>query len=352
MQSLMVASALIFAATTASAQECRRLSNGARLSATGDVLIHKALYENIVKSPQHFKILWSKMIPTLKDSDLTVGNLEGPVAPGVSSTGHAVQDPGLVYDGQVYSGTHFLFNYHPQLIKDLMASGFGLVTTANNHAMDRGSLGADRTVEQLNDAGLDFVGTRSSDSTAARSRIVNIGSFRVGVVACTQMINGNPDPHKQVLLCDSGEVVDSIHRLKSQTDGVIVFPHWGEEYQTRPNSYQTTKARQWVNAGAVAIIGNHPHVVQTTEWISRPDGGQALVVYSLGNFVAAQAAMERRVSAVVHLDLAMAPGGVRVAQFSYTPFVRPSGTLALTPVRSTSAEAKYMRTQLGDARCE
>jgi len=351
MKSLLVASALTTLVTSAQAETCRKLSNGARLSATGDILVHKALYEGIIGSSQKFKTLWSKLIPVLRDADFTVGNLEGPVAPGVNSSGKSVRDVGWVYDGEVYSGTNFRFNYHPQLLKDLQASGFDMVTTANNHSLDRGWLGVDRTIDQLNTAGMPFVGTRKSDSSETRQNIVRVGSFRFGVISCTEMINGNPDPKNQVLTCGNKSIVDSIASLKQKTDGVIVFPHWGEEYELRPNSYEKSKAREWIAAGAMAIIGNHPHVLQTTEWIARPDGGQALVVYSLGNFVAAQRSLEKRASAIVHLDFAMGAGGAQVAQFSYTPIVRPEGSLWTVPVQDSSSEAKYIRSQLGQSRC-
>ena len=53
------------------------------------------------------------------------------------------------------------FNYHPSLIEDLRGSGFDVVSTANNHAADRGALGMDRTVEALRAGGIAFTGTRA-----------------------------------------------------------------------------------------------------------------------------------------------------------------------------------------------
>ena len=334
------------------AQACPRLNGGLRISATGDILIHQALYRSVI-GPQSFKVLWADVIPVLQDSDLTVGNLEGPVAPGLTSGGRPAIDPGFVYDGKVYSGTNMIFNYHPQLIADVKASGFGLVTTANNHALDRGGIGIDRTIENLRAAGLPFVGTRERVSNEDFEKVIRVGSSRLGVVSCSEMTNGWQDSHNQILRCGSREVLEAIERLRQQADGILVFPHWGVEYQSQPNVTQRAWARQWIAAGATAVIGNHPHVLQTTEWIN-VGGRKALVVYSLGNFVAAQGAFEKRTSAIIHLDLVPSADGLQIEQFSYTPTFRPSGSLAIFRMRSGPeflAAASHVTRQLGPMLC-
>lgn len=333
------------------AQECSKPWGAARVSATGDILVHKALFEAAISHSSRFQALWSDLIPTLKKADLTVGNLEGPVAPGVVAGGRLVSDVGFVYDDYVYSGTNFVFNYHPQLLTDLSRSGFDFLTTANNHSMDRHWRGADKTIDELERARLAFVGSRRSGSNEARGRIVRVGGFQVGMISCTESLNGMPDPYDQVLSCRNSEVRSLIKSMRSSTDAVFVFPHWGTEYKTRPNERQITLARQWIKDGALVVIGNHPHVLQTTEWVQRSDGRQALIIYSLGNFVAAQAAMEKRVSAVAHVDLARSGNGAEVSQFSYTPFMRPPQQLGLKRISSNSEEGRYVTRQLGSPRC-
>lgn len=343
----LILSVALFAAP-ASAQECPRLPGTVRLSAVGDILIHKPLYEIAVTDPRKFRSLWGDLAPVLAAADFTIGNLEGPVAPGVTAGGLAARDPGLVYDGRVYSGTDFVFNYHPRLLADLKTDGFDLLTTANNHTMDRGSLGVDRTIEQLKLAGLEFAGTVARGSGESSERIVEAGGFRLGIISCAEMLNGNPDPAKQTTRCAGDTVPQMIARLRARADAVLVFPHWGDEY-VPANSAQKKLARQWVAAGAAAIVGNHPHVLQQSEWLGRPGGGRALVIYSLGNFIACMKDMPRRVTAVAHLDLAREATGVEVAQFSYTPAYRPSGSVSLKKLspKTNPAEWAHARAQLG-----
>jgi poly-gamma-glutamate synthesis protein (capsule biosynthesis protein) len=77
-------------------------------------------------------------------------------------------------------------------------------------------------------------------------------------------------------------VIRDIQSAKAQghADMVLLYLHWGEELEEQPNEAQIGLAHRLVDAGADAIIGGHPHVIQTIEWYrERP------IVYSLGNFV-------------------------------------------------------------------
>ncbi len=340
-----------FVTSLASAEPCRKVARNARINAVGDILIHQSLYKVAVASEHRFMGLWGQLNPILADADLTVGNLEGPLAPGTLRGGRQTQDPGWVYDGRVYTGTDMIFNFHPYLAEDLKDSGFDLVTTANNHALDRGSAGMDLTIENLNKYNLDYVGTRTSNE-AWQGKVVSAGGLKIGVVACTEGTNGWEDGMSQVVLCSGDTVVQLIQSLTPKTDAVIVFPHWGAEYKPNPNGTQRQWAKNWITAGALVVIGNHPHVLQTTEWIPKSDGRNGFVIYSLGNFVAGQGAFEKRVTAIAHLDLKKTSAGAIVNQFSYTPLVRPSGSASLTVVSEDSAEAQHVRNQLGNEVCQ
>lgn len=84
------------------------------------------------------------------------------------------------------------------------------------------------------------------------------------------------------------DVLEDIRAAKELAEIVIVFPHWGIEYQTKPSSYQQAWAQDMADAGADLIIGTHPHVCQPAEWITAEDGSRCLCYYSLGNYVSTQ----------------------------------------------------------------
>jgi poly-gamma-glutamate synthesis protein (capsule biosynthesis protein) len=83
-------------------------------------------------------------------------------------------------------------------------------------------------------------------------------------------------------------VVEDIQNAQEQADVVVVFPHWGTEYQSTPSSYQKQFAEEMTEAGADLIIGTHPHVPQPVEWVESENGNRSLCYYSLGNYVSTQ----------------------------------------------------------------
>jgi hypothetical protein len=300
------------------------------IAAVGDVLLHSPLQKQAYASKDGFQRLWRGVTPLLKLADLSYANLEGPTAGALNTHGKPVKDPGLKFDNVAYTGFP-RFNYHPRLAAELKKGGIDIVSTANNHALDRSSLGVDRTVGALESAGLAFTGTRTtSDSRADDGSfqwhvVTHTKGWNVAWIACTFSTNGIPDRQHQVLRCfeDSDIVESEIRALRkdSKIDAIIVTPHWGEvEYAQKVEHGQRTLARRFAEAGATALLGNHPHVTKPWEKIRTSDGRDVVVAYSIGNFVSAQQTLEERTSALVYLGLQRAPGKrAWVSSVKYVP---------------------------------
>ena len=112
-------------------------------------------------------------------------------------------------------------------------------------------------------------------------------------MACTFSTNGVPDTNKQVLFCyeNKQEVLNYVYALSKDPRyaAVIVTPHWGNEYQFYPVNQEMSFGRQLIEAGALAVLGTHPHVIQPWEkYQSTRTGQEGLIVYSSGNFVSGQ----------------------------------------------------------------
>src|SRR5262249_10247298 len=151
-------------------------------------------------------------------ADVTYANLEGPAAHGVNSGGKDVPDPGPVFDNYVYT-SYPMFNYHPSIAQDLKTTGVDIVSTANNHAMDRGRLGADRTVEALDQAKLAYSGPHSTPQPARPIfTFTEYDAFRLAWIACSWGTNGLPDPANQVLNCfdDTPTIEAKVTELANQ----------------------------------------------------------------------------------------------------------------------------------------
>ncbi len=283
------------------------------VAAVGDVLLHDAVQEEAARAPTGHFGLWSDLAALLGGADITYANLEGPLADGVTAQGRLVDHPVGVYDGAVYSG-YPMFNYPSTVAAALARAGVDVVSTANNHSLDRYGIGVDRTLAALAAAGVRATGTRHSAGPAAPwHAITEARGYRIAWLACTYGTNGIPDPAGQVLMCydDRQEVLDTIRRLATDPaiDAVIATPHWGAEYSHDPLDRQRDLARQMLDAGAAAVIGSHPHVVQPLERVTTADGRLGLVAYSLGNFVSNQRSLARRTSIVLLVSLAEGSDG-------------------------------------------
>jgi len=322
------------------------------ISFVGDILIHRALYETVANETQHFSQLWKKSESLFKKADFSVGNLEGPAAMGIDGGGKDHGDIGFVYDDFVYSGTHFSFNYHPRIFADLKNSGFDLLTNANNHSLDRTWVGIDRTISASIAAGLPVVGVRKSTETSGEFyKTASINGIRTAFIGCTEMTNGRDDSKKQILNCyeNATKILSLIKSLHDRIDidAVIVFTHWGTEYSQSPEASQKEFGRKYIEYGATAVIGSHPHVLQPWEKVVTKDGREGLILYSLGNFVAGQAGIARRTGPVAYLGLSKGNGKNEKASIfgvGYTPTLRTGAVIS--PVGKESSEVMAYVTKM------
>jgi hypothetical protein len=326
--------------------ECRA-GKKITIAAMGDVLLHGPLQKQAYASREGFHSLWSAAEPLIAKADVAYANFEGPAAAGVTSSGTAVTDPGKVFDGRVYS-SYPMFNYHPSLASSLLESGVDVVSTANNHALDRRSLGADRTIDVLNNAGLKFTGTRASNNREQPwYTVTNKGGVKLAWVACTFSTNGIPDTKNQVLHCyeDTAEIESNIRNIRANgiADAVIVTPHWGTEYTHTPGAEQKRLAKRLLDAGAIAILGGHPHVVQPWEKYTTTDGRETFIIYSLGNFVSGQSQLPRRSSLMLYLGLTKGNDGkVTVNGVRYVPLTMRRWTVEPSDKAQGAADSRAL----------
>ncbi len=284
------------------------------IAAVGDVLLHGSLQARIQNSG--YSRVWSRAVPYLERADLAYANLEGPTAEGITADGRSKKTD-KIYDNSVYTG-YPLFNYNPKLIPALKQAGFDVVSTANNHSLDRREPGVDKSIEALRKYGMPFAGTRTRAESQKQTSttwhtFTRTKGWNIAWIACSFSTNGIPDRMHLVLDCfkDAGLVVKAIQTLSKApgVDAVIVTPHWGnEEYTHKIEKSQAQLAQRFVDAGASAILGNHPHVVKPWVILSSREGKEVPVVYSIGNFVSAQNGLAKQTSAIFYLGLTRRPG--------------------------------------------
>ena len=160
-------------------------------------------------------------------------------------------------------------------------------------------------------------------SAAERSRLLRRYRYEVlEPLPNRLLVPGDGARAEECLFEQQDLVLDTIESLAGRRgiDGVILTPHWGYEYQHAPNDRQRALARAAIDAGAIAVIGAHPHVVQPAERMVSQDGREGFVIYSLGNFVSNQRELPRRSTLIALLGLAATPwGDLAVSGFAWVP---------------------------------
>ena len=165
--------------------------------------------------------------------------------------------------------------------------GFDVVSLANNHVWDMGEAGLRNTMRQLDELGIRYCGAGMSIEEATRPVVLQKDGVSVAILAYCMYNNpwlgsvelaGEGKPGIAPL--DIDRVVEDIVNAKKQYDKVIVMPHWGKEYRYTPMEESVVMARQMIKAGADAVMGGHPHQIQSLVRF-----GGVPVCFSLGNFL-------------------------------------------------------------------
>ena len=172
----------------------------------------------------------------------------------------------------------------PEWAQILRRAGVGLVSVANNHTMDFGSVGLFETMEALRQTDLKFVGAGRNRDEACAPVFLDIAQRRIAFLARSAVIVSAPTYATEnipgVAFLDVAQTVAAIRACRTRADLVVLMVHWGIEEYSYPSLAQRALAKRLTEAGADLILGHHPHVLQGVEQF---EAGMA--VYSLGNFV-------------------------------------------------------------------
>lgn len=172
-------------------------------------------------------------------------------------------------------------------------AGIDIFGTANNHSVDRGKNGIIRTLDVLDSLAIPHIGTYRTveEKTKNTPLIIEQNGIKLALLNFTYGTNGIAVPKPTVVdLINYTAIAADIELAKAENpDKIIMFIHWGTEYQHEPNKYQTDVASFCFNKGVDYIIGSHPHVVQKSEWkTDLLENHERFITYSLGNFVSNQ----------------------------------------------------------------
>lgn len=232
------------------------------LFVTGDLIPRELAETNLIKG--NLEAVFGTVLPEIRASDLALTNLETALTRG----GAPIRKfgPPLKSD--------------PDSLTGLVKTGFKVFSLANNHTRDFGDEAFLETMRHIQDAGARAVGGGKNRAEAALPLRLTLGTFRLSIFAaaldqpCTATANtpgANP--------LDPAGLTAAIANERPNADFILAYIHDGKEHIPFPSRRVRDNYRAFIDAGAAAVIGHHPHLCQGIEHYH---GG--MIAYSLGNF--------------------------------------------------------------------
>jgi len=303
----ILSAALILAlAAAAQASAPKRIT----LLFAGDLMAHSPqIAVARRKKGYDFKPSFAAVAPLITAADVAVANFETTL--GGAKGG--------------YSG-YPCFSTPDEYADAVKAAGFDVLTTANNHCMDRRFPGLKRTVEQLRLKGFDTCGTYAESADRETVLIREVNGIKVAFLAWTYGTNGIPvadDKKWSVARLDQfAAVSEDLARARAQSpDFIVALPHIGTEYALTPPRHVTSFAERVLDLGAAAVIASHPHVVQPFELrvAASADRPPSFIAWSMGNFISNQRPAPRDVGAMARLTLERSGDVTRIVSADVIP---------------------------------
>jgi poly-gamma-glutamate capsule biosynthesis protein CapA/YwtB (metallophosphatase superfamily) len=236
------------------------------INITGDVLLDRGVKELI--DVHGMSGVMGKVAPLFASSDYTIINLECPVTDIVAPKRKT-----------------YVFRSDPVLLQGLRSIGVSHANLANNHALDQGEAGFVDTIKNLTKAGISTVGVVRGREEVIEPEIIEKDGVKIAVFAANMVeIKSSENATNAQRPCEASSTimlsaVSAFHHEHPEIHE-IVFLHWGEEYSLFPTDNQASFAHNLIDAGVDAVLGCHPHVIQSVEvYHGRP------IIYSLGNLL-------------------------------------------------------------------
>lgn len=229
----------------------------AKILFTGDLMFDRGIRYYAGQNGGN-KFIFNKINYVLADNDLVVANLEGPITENKSKS--AGTAPG--------SANNYYFTFDKSVAKTLFEENIKLVSLGNNHILNFGRDGLAQTKKYLEQAHVDYFGAPDYP----RSIGAEINGIKIAFI--------NYNEFSDLRDAEIPSALEEIKKAKEYADIIIVFCHWGSEYQLKPANSQKDLGHKFIDQGADLVIGAHPHVIQPME-----EYKGKRIYYSLGNFI-------------------------------------------------------------------
>lgn len=240
----------------------------------------------------------------------------------ISRADIAIANLEVTLGGKPYTG-YPMFSAPDEYLKAIKEAGFDVLTTANNHCLDRRKTGLERTILMLDSLRIPHAGTYINAQTRAKRYplLLERNGFRIVLLSYTYGTNGfKVTPPNVVNYIDKATIAKDLEAARAMhPDAIIACMHWGIEYASLPSDEQKALADWLLERGVDHVIGCHPHVVQPLE--VRSDSlkqKQSVVAYSLGNFISNMSAPGTDGGLLLKLELMKSTTPTRLKNCAYS----------------------------------
>jgi hypothetical protein len=229
------------------------------------------------------------------------------IKPVISEADIAIANFEVTLAGPPYMG-YPQFSSPAALAAACRNAGIDYLVTANNHAADRRKDGIIGTINRLDSIGIPHTGTflNSACRDSLSPLMIKRKGTSIALLNYTYGTNGITVPDPVIVnILDKERITSDVKKARiKNADIVILFLHWGTEYDTIPSRSQTDLAEYFFSIGVDLVIGSHPHVLQKMVWVKNPvNGKDKIIIYSLGNFISNQRKPKTDGGSMVRIEL-------------------------------------------------
>ena len=205
-------------------------------------------------------------------------------------------------------------------------AGFDIFTCATNHSLDKGFSGIEQECAYFaQHPEVVHIGTNISEEDYNSVVYYEKNGIRFALLNYTYGTNGIPIPESAPWcgnMMDEEKITADVTAARQNADVVMVFPHWGTENSTSVSDYQREYVKLFSDLGVDIVIGTHPHVLQSVEWVTNEaTGKKMLVYYSLGNFISHQTSLNQLCGGMARITVEKRGEEISVTAASLTPVV-------------------------------